>query len=116
MIYFIKNHKTSEIKIGFSRHPQKRIKVLQRQEKAKLSILCTFKGTISQENYIHKLLKKYNTRREWFLFKNIAILNMNKNNFVGDVIIKNDIVNIVGKSDKDVLRKHLQEKSPSFEW
>jgi hypothetical protein len=51
------------IKIGISKHPEKRVKQLNTGNSNKLILLCYFKGSIIDEKWIHNHFK--GIRGEW---------------------------------------------------
>lgn len=66
MIYLIKAK--DKCKIGFSKHPEKRLKQLQTGNPEVLEIAGVIKGTISDEKQLHNKFKKYKIDREWFRY------------------------------------------------
>jgi hypothetical protein len=67
-LYFIQSSKTGMIKIGRSKHPQKRLKQLQTGNSNKLRLIASFEGLGWRESHIHEDLKKWRIRSngEWF--------------------------------------------------
>lgn len=66
-VYFMKNKKTDEIKIGISIHPEIRRRQIQFKEKAPIEILHIIgSGGRELENELHVKFSEYSTRGEWF--------------------------------------------------
>lgn len=67
-LYFIQSHKTGMIKIGVSKHPEKRLKQLQTGCADKLRIIAVFEGLGWRERALHDRLKRWRIRSngEWF--------------------------------------------------
>ena len=55
-------------KIGYSKHPEKRIKEIQGMCPLKLELICTFKGNYETESALHYYFrdKKLPYTKEWF--------------------------------------------------
>lgn len=66
MIYFIKNIATSNIKIGFSDNPRKRLKELQTGSAEKLVLIKTIEGDQKLEGQLHELFSHCRLDGEWF--------------------------------------------------
>ena len=56
------------VKIGYSKHPEKRIKEIQGMCPLKLELICTFKGNYETEAALHYYFKnkKLTYTKEWF--------------------------------------------------
>jgi hypothetical protein len=67
-LYFIQSSETGMIKIGRSKHPQKRLKQLQTGSTYKLRLIASFEGLGWREAEIHRDLKEWRIRQngEWF--------------------------------------------------
>lgn len=65
-VYFIKGNVTGNIKIGFSMHPEKRVKQLQTGAGEKLELLCKIQGSQSKERELHRKFKKQHIHGDWF--------------------------------------------------
>lgn len=74
-VYVIGCNQSSTYKFGFSVNPWARLKEISRSKEAveffgnrskELSILFTFKGTLSEEHELLILLRKYNIKGEWY--------------------------------------------------
>jgi len=67
MIYIIKNE-VNHCKIGYSKHPQKRIKQLNTGTSSELSIFKTFETKYDSkiEAYLKYFFKYQNIKGEWF--------------------------------------------------
>lgn len=65
-IYAIYNEFENIIKIGFSNDPVRRLDQLQTSLVHRLDLLLTFVGTSELETKIHRQLKKYRLKGEWF--------------------------------------------------
>lgn len=64
-IYIMKDEGTKYIKIGFSKDPKYRESTLQ-AEKPTITLIAKWKGTMSQEQTVHRILAKNRIRGEWF--------------------------------------------------
>src|SRR5690606_20901236 len=64
-IYIMKDEGTKYIKIGFSKNPTYRESTLQ-AEKPTITLVNKWKGTMSQEQTVHRILAKHRIRGEWF--------------------------------------------------
>jgi len=67
-LYFIQSEKTGEIKIGRSKHPQKRLKNLQTGNPNILKIVASFEGLGWREKELHETLKEWRGSGEWFRY------------------------------------------------
>ena len=66
-LYFMKNEKTDEIKIGISIHPEVRRRQLERQHGNKITILRVVASQgRSKEKELHLRFSAYRTHGEWF--------------------------------------------------
>ncbi|WP_396442583.1 MULTISPECIES: GIY-YIG nuclease family protein [unclassified Limnospira] len=65
MIYMILDR--PYCKIGFSKHPQKRLKQLQTGNPRRLILLAVCNLPNSFEKEFHRFFKKYKFNNEWFL-------------------------------------------------
>lgn len=67
-LYFIQSSDTGMIKIGRSKHPEKRLKQLQTGSTYKLRLIAAFEGLGWREPGIHQDLKQWRIRKngEWF--------------------------------------------------
>jgi len=65
-IYFIKNKKSTVVKIGISRNIKFRLAMLQVNNHEELILIGSIYGGLIAERGIHKKLSKYNIRGEWF--------------------------------------------------
>jgi hypothetical protein len=66
-VYFIGNKSKTGIKIGFSKHPMKRLKQLQTSNPDELEILYLLEGSKDTEQYFHRYFSDvYNIKNEWF--------------------------------------------------
>lgn len=54
------------VKIGYSVNPEARLKELQTGNPRKLSLIGTTKGSPQMEKNVHKFLKRYKHRGEWY--------------------------------------------------
>jgi len=66
MVYFIQAGDRGPIKIGYSKDPMKRMKVLQQSNAKNLSLLGTIEGDKRKEWAIHNFLGFYKMKGEWF--------------------------------------------------
>jgi len=75
-LYIIQSDKTGDIKIGRSKHPQKRLKQLQTGSPQKLKLLVVVENKGNIEKNIHRRLDRYRSRRngEWFDFDCVGTL------------------------------------------
>lgn len=65
-VYFIQCTATRRVKIGVSRHPEKRLRDLQVGAPADLVLLGTIPGSTAEEADLHRRLAKSAVRGEWF--------------------------------------------------
>ena len=65
-LYIIQSDLTGMIKIGRSRHPQKRLKQLQTGNPNKLRLIKSFEGQGWREGFLHERLKEFRLEGEWF--------------------------------------------------
>lgn len=67
-LYFIQAKNTGMIKIGRSKHPERRLKQLQTGNSDQLKLIAVFKGMGWRESYLHDYLRKWKVRSngEWF--------------------------------------------------
>lgn len=65
-IYAIEEAETENIKIGISYSPEERLKLLQTGNPRKLTLIHKFEGTHRTEADIHKKLREFNIKGEWF--------------------------------------------------
>lgn len=74
MLYIISNHK-GQVKIGISKHPEKRLKQLQTGNPHPLKLEGVFHVEDYYEKRLHYLLRNFKARHkgEWF---NISVKNM----------------------------------------
>lgn len=69
-IYFIISE-DGFVKIGTSTSPYNRLDSLQTANPHKLELKLTIKGNCKIEKLMHKLLRKYHHRGEWYKFEGI---------------------------------------------
>ena len=67
-LYIIQSDFTGSIKIGRSKHPDKRLKELQTGCPYRLKIIYVFKDKGWLENHIHSLLLDFRLKGEWFSY------------------------------------------------
>lgn len=65
-LYFIQQGEEGPIKIGVSKHPDKRLRELQTANAVELVLLGTHKGIRSDEKRIHKMFENNRLSGEWF--------------------------------------------------
>jgi len=65
-IYFVQGLPSLRIKIGFSVAPRKRLKALSTGSPERLRLLCTIKGTQTEERALHHKFREYRIGGEWF--------------------------------------------------
>lgn len=81
MIYLIQNTTNSQIKIGRSKNPKRRLKTLQTGNGDRLKIIAQFDVEKDRhfEKRIHRAFWQFRKKGEWFEFPNkdvaIAIVN-----------------------------------------
>ena len=68
-LYFIQSSKTGEIKIGRSKHPQRRLKNLQTGNPHTLRIIASLEGLGWREKELHEELKRWRKSGEWFSYE-----------------------------------------------
>jgi hypothetical protein len=70
-VYIITQRGTDMFKIGFSERPFERLSQLQTANPIPLEVVKTFHATHSDEKYLHRVYKQYQTAtsNEWFLFQ-----------------------------------------------
>ena len=73
-LYIIQSDLTGMIKIGRSRHPQKRLKQLQTGNPNKLKLIKSFKSQGWREGLIHERLKDFRLEGEWFNYDCVGSL------------------------------------------
>lgn len=66
MVYFIKAGASGDIKIGWAKHPEKRLKELQTGSAPTLYLLGCVEGGQAVERAWHIVLNDYRVRGEWF--------------------------------------------------
>ena len=66
MIYFIGNTTESKVKIGYSKHPDKRLKEIQTTAPFKVSILKVIPGNFIEEKKWHRHFAWCKTNNEWY--------------------------------------------------
>ncbi len=71
MIYFIQEGNVGNIKIGYSKNPEARLKDLQVGNSSKLEIIHTEQGDKTNEKEYHKMFIDDKVGGEWFKPKNI---------------------------------------------
>lgn len=64
-VYLMSDSVTGKTKIGFSNSPKYREKTLQ-AEKPSIDLLIAWKGTINDEQHLHKMFEHCRVRGEWF--------------------------------------------------
>lgn len=66
MIYFIRAVKSGNIKIGYSKNPEKRKANLQTAHYEELEFIGIINGTLYDEAMIKAMFSKFNIRGEWY--------------------------------------------------
>lgn len=66
MLYIIRAKGLDLVKVGHSCDPQRRISVLQTTSPVNLEFLVLIPGGVKLERYLHRCLRKYWVRGEWF--------------------------------------------------
>jgi hypothetical protein len=66
VVYFLKNGKRKQIKIGFGVDLNSRIETLRASSPETLQVLATIPGDRATEGELHRRFAKYRIRREWF--------------------------------------------------
>lgn len=72
-IYLIGVDYNSPVKIGFSLNPWARLKEISTGNHSELNVLLSFKGEKKLESSIHKELKEFRTKNEWFLIPKVIV-------------------------------------------
>lgn len=65
-VYFIVDADKNQVKIGYSRHPQQRLKQLLTATSSKLVLAKAIAGNRKTEADYHRHFGRYKVRREWF--------------------------------------------------
>lgn len=65
-VYFIREHGTDRMKIGFSTQPHDRILALQTSSGARLELFAVIEGTMADEKALHERFARFRVRGEWF--------------------------------------------------
>jgi hypothetical protein len=65
-IYFIVDYDKREVKVGYSKHPQQRLKELKTSNSGNLVLTKIVPGTRTDEKKYHKIFCHSKIRREWF--------------------------------------------------
>jgi len=65
-IYFIVDYDKREVKIGYSKHPQQRLKELKTSNSGNLVLAKVVPGTRIDEKKYHRVFCHSRIRREWF--------------------------------------------------
>ena len=78
LVYLAKNEATTDLKIGISTNPAKRIKLLNTSSSHKISLIHIIKGSYETESYLHNLFKTLRLNGEWFKYDE-SILETFKN-------------------------------------
>jgi hypothetical protein len=68
-VYFIRNGRRKQIKIGFGVSYKDRIGTLSTSSPETLTVLATMPGDIGTERELHRRFAEYHIRREWFRFE-----------------------------------------------
>lgn len=73
-LYFIQSKKTGMIKIGRSKHPERRLKQLQTGSPNKLKLIAVFENEGWREYELHHYLKQWKVRSngEWFTHDSVG--------------------------------------------
>lgn len=66
MIYFIHDKQSGAVKIGYAADPQKRLAELQTGCPNGLELIRTLHGQRREEKEVHRRLKRFRHRGEWF--------------------------------------------------
>jgi hypothetical protein len=64
LIYFITTADYKYFKIGYSKHPNKRLKQLQTGNHQKLGILCSMPGSLELEGFLKRQFSSFHARGE----------------------------------------------------
>lgn len=65
-VYFIKNHNSGLVKVGYSKNPWARLAELRRNYGSELSVVATIKTVEKSEVSIHAALAEFRVEGEWF--------------------------------------------------
>jgi hypothetical protein len=65
-IYFIVDYDKREVKVGYSKHPQQRLKELKTSNSGNLVLTKIVPETRTDEKKYHKIFCHSKIRREWF--------------------------------------------------
>lgn len=65
-IYFIFAPTANRIKIGFSKHPEKRVNSIMTSSPFELELLGVINGTLEEEQALHQRFSHLRAHREWF--------------------------------------------------
>lgn len=65
-IYFIVDYDKKEVKVGYSKHPEQRLKELKTSNSGNLILAKIVPGTRIDEKKFHKVFCHSKIRREWF--------------------------------------------------
>ena len=65
-VYFIVDYNKKEVKIGYSKHPQQRLKELSTGYPGKLELAKVIPGTVKDERKYHQIFCHSKICREWF--------------------------------------------------
>jgi len=81
-IYFIGSELRvgARVKVGFSRHPEARLKQLQTAHSEKLQIFATKPGSVAEEEKYHRRWKTRRCEGEWFTVGDCIIDEINRLN------------------------------------
>jgi hypothetical protein len=79
MIYLIVNQSNTYCKIGYSKHPDKRLLELQTSNPEKLTLLRSYEGFKALEKHIHFRYKHLNVKNEWFKYSTELLKDLDKN-------------------------------------
>jgi hypothetical protein len=79
MIYLIVNESNTYCKIGYSKHPDKRLLELQTGNPEKLTLVRRYKGFKALEKHIHFRYKHLNVKNEWFKYSIELLEDLDKN-------------------------------------
>jgi hypothetical protein len=66
VIYFVQGIITQRIKIGYARHPKKRVASLQSESPDELKFLGQMHGEMEDEAALHEQFKRHRLHGEWF--------------------------------------------------
>src|SRR5512139_667275 len=72
-LYFIKNPRTGEIKIGQSGNPKDRLTQLRSETQDDLVLLGCIEDKLPLETIFHVYFSSYRTHGEWFSFDDFAL-------------------------------------------